>query len=1551
MLLPLLGACALVGPFQGAEWEPVRALLSEHRSCRDPRCCGNLLVLFLFVIWQVRHYWQQATRTHPRMKKTIKVPPQKSAEPSMRCDPSLELLPELLFSPGKFRGLDAHGRQWAWRRRWECQRSLHQSWTQHLLSRQCSWQRPSWGVISPAESVSFSSFSSTCMLSRDSSWEALQGPWWPHDDQMVKPGKHRRMEQLPVHAQEEPESAARVQSRPVSVSSATSFPKVPSTQRLQFCSRELLLVPSTQWGGTPWSCPHEVRASERESQMRRREDSRWAQALGGVSQKENREEKALQASGRQLPIGFAMKDDAEIKDLEVGSQRPVIRQTDGESLTPAREKQDHMGVETRTNIQELGGRDQREGAGENPSETQACRGQDQEQLRCKTDVETQTPAWGDLGKSSNGDAVETRAFEKNQKEGVPQTHGSGNQAQPGNGDGEETQVPGWATQDWSRGDTSTETQAERRNQDQGRGDTENHTQASGRENLEEVKTEEDKETQALARVKQDVFGGENLIEIPVTEWEKQGQDRCENPGESQTSGGEIQKGLRCEVQVGCGTQNLQRGEGAEETQIPRRQPLKEIRQEDWMVMEVQWWGDQRPVINEIVREFEMPPWGKQDQRGGEHRGEIQVPEKRAHKKDGSEGWTDALVPKAGIQEQLTGEIHAEPRPPGRRNQEHFEKEQSENEDSTDIQASEQTNPTGVKGEASEGTQELGEEKQGQLSSEVSGTVNTPKWKTHEGISSKDGANTQASEAENWGKVLRESDGRTRLMDRKKEDRAGGENGAEVKAPGKGQQREAGGEEDAAIWGAEEGNQSQLRGDTDGKTHLSEWENQEQMGGENGAEIEALEKRKQREFGNEDDVETQRLGRENQRKSCSETGERLPPGRRNCEQTGDKIIAENQISDKTNEREVGSEDGRDIQKLREANQSLLQSKVHGNTCLAEWQNQEQIGGENDTEIQIPGERNQSGTRGGDDTETQAPKGDEQKQLRSEADAEIQIQGQGNQNKDGYEDAADIPDVGSRRMCRCEDAGGSRGNTDQSRGTDVARPSLPVDCSESEEPPALPDSGHKVREQEEAVTSAPCPEIQPLSSQEEVSPLAYGKGEHLASQNLGPSSKGRVEVPTASWQARPKPQRRRQRDKEVGPGEASSLTEQLQNPQSVAAPWGPSPACPSVSCDQAPQAATALVGVPSALTVLPKWPVLKKSQRLLLESLMRRKMAHLQWGLPKRILTSHSLSDFKGFHSALPLAGAKLSGVDVRELQGQQGAQSSRPGPVKPPRPPPPVRKNSRLPTRVRTLEKSGPHWPASSDTSIRPEKPKRSQPPGGAREPQEAPAGAPSGATLGDPRESRSCSVPERVGELSSESSRGRTLVTSGVSQLAERAPGTGRASYSRTRHDSWEGACPPQQPPKPPRRGRRGSLERAEGRGARQQPCSCPSSTASFKGGLSSAAGLGRTLLHKIAGGPHLAKPQHSAPNLGLRDPGSKSLPRGGDSHSGADSVRVHTLKRDLQSPGPCCSGATLAKTEGPQDLGVPENPKGVPRNPSAPRKFGLVKNFRCFLHQHGFRK
>uniref|UniRef100_A0A452QFW4 Uncharacterized protein n=1 Tax=Ursus americanus TaxID=9643 RepID=A0A452QFW4_URSAM len=212
MLLPLLGACAVVGPFQGPEWEPVRGLLSEDRSCRDPRCCGNLLVLCLFLIWQVQHYWHQVTRTHPSMRKVIKVSPKKWAVPSVRHDTCFRMTPEFFFSPGDFSGLDAHVQQWVQKKRQEYRRSLQESWTQYLLSWQHPCQGPPWDFHTPFEPFfCTTSLSSTCMLSQDSSWEAWQVPWCLSDEQThlisksLSPtlDRYQRMEQLLVHSQEE----------------------------------------------------------------------------------------------------------------------------------------------------------------------------------------------------------------------------------------------------------------------------------------------------------------------------------------------------------------------------------------------------------------------------------------------------------------------------------------------------------------------------------------------------------------------------------------------------------------------------------------------------------------------------------------------------------------------------------------------------------------------------------------------------------------------------------------------------------------------------------------------------------------------------------------------------------------------------------------------------------------------------------------------------------------------------------------------------------------------------------------------------------------------------------------------------------------------------------------------------------------------------------------------------------------------------------------------------------------------------------------------------
>lgn len=261
----------------------------------------------------------------------------------MRHDTCFGPTPEFSFSPGKFRGLDAQ--QWAQNKRGEYWRSHQDSWTQHLLSCQHPGQGLPWDAYTPLEHIfCTTSFSSTCMLAQDSSWEAWQVPRCRSDDQthlICKPlppalDMCQRMEQLLVHSPEEPVPLEHIVDMRCHPTSMASRPNLPSAQRLQFCSREFLPVPSNQQVGMPiwksWRCPREAWAPGRENWTLGREDSRETQAPGWVNQRERRGEDAweIQASGRQLPINFGMEDKAEPKVLELGRQRLVISKAVGE---------------------------------------------------------------------------------------------------------------------------------------------------------------------------------------------------------------------------------------------------------------------------------------------------------------------------------------------------------------------------------------------------------------------------------------------------------------------------------------------------------------------------------------------------------------------------------------------------------------------------------------------------------------------------------------------------------------------------------------------------------------------------------------------------------------------------------------------------------------------------------------------------------------------------------------------------------------------------------------------------------------------------------------------------------------------------------------------------------------------------------------------------------------------------------------------------------------------------------------------------------------------
>ncbi|KAM4838341.1 uncharacterized protein ACH125_013581 [Urocitellus parryii] len=313
MLLPLLGACAVVGPFQGPEWEPVRGLISQDCSCRDPRCCGNLLVLCLFLIWQVRHYWHHFTRNRLRRRSIIK--------------------------------------------------------------------DSSWGAHTSHDPVfCISSFSSTCPLSQDSSWET------------------------------------------------------------------------------------------------------WQEKSGG---------------GGTL----------EIQTFERKNKKEPRKEEEGEI----------------------------------------------------------------------------------------QAHGLGKQGQTGDENAVEAQTPECRKQNQTGGDPSAETEAEEgRNKDQIGNEDAVQTPTSGRENLEDVKQENRTGSQALGWGKQECSRSDNITEIQALMGEKQGQGGGENARETQASRGEKQKLSRHAVQVRQGNQGLGKGEEAVRPRMSRRKKLKEIREEDWVVIQTPWWGNQSP---------------------------------------------------------------------------------------------------------------------------------------------------------------------------------------------------------------------------------------------------------------------------------------------------------------------------------------------------------------------------------------------------------------------------------------------------------------------------------------------------------------------------------------------------------------------------------------------------------------------------------------------------------------------------------------------------------------------------------------------------------------------------------------------------------------------------------------------------------------------------------------------------------------------------------------------------------------------------------------------
>ncbi|XP_012880230.1 PREDICTED: uncharacterized protein C22orf46 homolog [Dipodomys ordii] len=1513
MLLPLLGACAVVGPFQGPEWEPVRGLLAQDCSCKDPRCCGNLLVLCLFLIWQIRHCWHCIVRTRSCKRNATKVRPKKRAMPSERHDTSFGM-PSRFFHPDKLK--DTHVQQLA-----EKQRSLQKAWVQSLLSPQQPCQDPPWDVHTLSESIFYtSSFASACLLPQDSSSEAERIPWSLRDcETHLRLHTCRQVRKLLVHSQEKrvPAEPAGSLRYPTAMTLAMSLPNL-SAQRLPFFHRAFLPDPPNLQQEMPtWmssNSPQENEVPQSETQVLGRENSGETQAPWGVNQRESPGEDAcgIQESRGQLFGGSRRKDGVVAKALGYKSLKTLTNKMDGKIWTPVWENQDHGGVETRTPIAERGKKNQKEV--EDKKVTQAHLGENQEGVRWQTDAETQTPEWENQGKTGSEEVVEILLFEtkETRKEGkgeIPLQGCTG-------GENEKSQMPQQDTRDQAGIDTGAETEAEeRRNQDQAGSAGAVQTQTSERENVGETKQDDDDDddddagAQALEWGKQGYIGIEK-IQTPVGE--KRGHSGNEKARDTHKVSKEEQKLSRHAVHGGRDKASLGRDREAEKCQISRRKKHREIRQEDWVVIQAAWWGNQRLIASEIHREFDIPHWGTQMQFGGEFRAEIQVPE-NDRRKGGDKDGTYILAPEAKNQGHLRCKTDMDNHPAER-------KSKIRDENGIDFQSLDERNLRKVKGEDGPDTWELGQEYLGQLRNKFHPKIHILKWKSQEHIKGKDDEDTLTLEAEKWGELMSNSGGEIHSSEGKKAEQVGSENDAEthIQIP-----REAGVEDATEVREAGEGSQSQLGCNRDDYTHWSEWKNKP-IGIKDGTE-----KRNQREPGGEDDVKKEGHRQlESERGSCS-------PGRKSWELPGTENPAEKQASTRRGQRRARGEDGRKRQSFKRKKQRLIRSKVNRKICsVKRKKNQVQIRGRNGAEIETQGKRNVRKTTDDGGTDTQIPVEDDQEQ-------ESQTRGHENQKKGEFEDAGEIQDVRNQRKGRREGPGGSgiprSGDNKQVRGKEARRTSLQGDCSANDVP-----SGRM-----HSLAHSPTP----VASRYET--LKHRQTVTVNSVISAPHSEMEHKAGVPSM-AGLRSQRRQPRN-------PSSHAWQSQNPQSSALST-----CPPPPCGQAPQDATALVGASTALHVIPTWPSLRKSKRLLLESLMRRRIAHLRWGLPWRILESYLLFNYSR-PCSLPVAEVRLPGLCTnQELQRHGGIQSSMSGLKSPERSqslPPPERKSAKLPTQAKPLGTCRPLRSESVGSAIPPVKPRRTKPPGGAREPQVQEEAAKSKVLAPrNPRsasESRSRCGPVRVLDLSNEILRGREMIGTGVSLMAEGASSRVRISSSRADQDYWKEERRSWGSPEPFRPQswsstyhRRGSLEAVKGRGPGGQLSFCSMETSSLEGNVHPVvARTSMSLPSNISWSPpQLAKAQHSAPNLTLRNP--MLLPQGGDPHSREDIIGIQmALERDSQPPGYFCAGVAFPQTEHNKDGETAEKINWGPRNPPAPRKLGFIKRLKCFIFQCGLKK
>ncbi|XP_021073024.1 uncharacterized protein C22orf46 homolog [Mus pahari] len=1511
MLLPLLGACAVVGPFQGPEWEPVRGLLSQDQSCKDPRCCGNLLVSCLFLIWQIQQYWHQLSRT--RKRNVTKVPPQRRTVLSAPQDTFIGVIPKF-FTHGKNGDLDVHIQQWMQKRRWAYQKTVRQQWdTQYLLSPQKPCQDLPWDVHTSTEPIfCTSSFSSTRLLPQDSSWDAWQLPWCPRDSQ-AHPSLAicQRTEQLldPSHTSVPAEPFSL---RYTSTTLAFSLPNFPPVQSPNFCLREFLPDPLNQPLETPTKecseSPQGPLVPWGQTKTLGRECSEVTQQYLNKRKSRREDAQEIRAPGASRPIDSGVEEDEQAKALGYRDQRQERRETDGEISVPGWERQTQVRAVERGQTEKRQRKAQEEPGEENPS-SQSHIGESQEQFRRKTDVATQIPAWVD-----QGDTVETPALGTNKEEArgkeeaEVEAQGLETQDWTGSKAAENSQVLKWGTQDQTGGNTGTETKAEEgRNKDQiGSGDGVK-IQTSGRENLGEFKQQGNEKTQALGWEEQGCIRTEKDVQTPAEE--NGGQSSSENNGKTQASKGENQNLSRQKVELGM-------------------RKLREVREEDWVVIQAPWWGSQRLRLIAVDRGLRIPCCGDQSQVRGEYTVDISSLESD-QREGGDAGAANQVIPKAEAQAQSSEpDMETYPVPSQ-------DEEKTKEGNGTDVLAQGKRNLRGVNGTDEAQTQKLGEENQGQLGNESHKMIDGPKWKSQKQVRGNDLVNNQTSEAENWGELTSKKGDTTHASGYEEAEEAEGEDGIEGTRIARG----AGGEEGTETKTAMEESQCRLC-DVGTNTHSSELENQKEVGSEDATEAQAPEQRNQTEPG-DNDVKTQRPESHGQ---LAETG-----GIR--EQAKGESASENGASEKKNWGEAAREDCRKLQGPRRKDQRRL-GEVDGKTCQLEWKNQENFRDGNDAEIQKEGRRNPLCFTGGDGSDTRASVGEDQRQSVCETDEKSQTQRQRNQSK-RRDTATEIHDVGVQRKRRAESSKLSHPSRRGDKGR-VSRPSPPNDSSGKVGPtrqkcgsaqPASLTSGygtprHKQPMAGNGVDSAPCSEG------------------HLSCQGRAPARKPRREVSERTQRAQVGSQRRQERDKRVDLGKASSLTCQDPYQQSQASSVFPSLLCPQLS-----QAAPAVACTPVALKPLHKWPALKKNKHLLLESLMKRRIAHLTWGLPRRILESYLLFHFLESCS-LPLAGARLPGSRTgsrtdRERQRQQErhceSQASLLGlesPVQTQNRPVLEKRSSKLCTQVQAVEKCRPIKAEPRGSSIPPKKPRRIKPPGGAREPQiqeESPkARIPAPRNSRPAVESRSWQKPE-VPEFSIENSRSREMVRPGVSHVEEKTSSRGKTSSSSGGCNHLKKECIPTEASglpankcPQPTGGKSGSVGTSEDRKR-----ASPAHTSSFKGSIHSAAArLGMTLWSKMAWSTQLAKPQHSTPFLTPRNP--SPLNKAGAPYTVENRSRFPTaLEKDLGPPG-----GTALRTESYQEHETaPGTSTGAPHNPAVSQKLGFMRHLRYFLRQNGLKK